>query len=645
MRPETSGAAALDRLMTAVRRRQIFVHAAYAAVMAAVVALPLNLPARVVVLALVTVSALLWTRPRRTSAALARLIERACPASHNLVITAEELERHPQRASAGVRERVMVSAARVVAGLRPADVVRIPRGGAAAAIAAVLLFLPAPDRRTVDRAVTTLASAVSPEAAAAPTIRVTVDPPAYSRQPRASLTDPDRIDALEGSRIQFELPDGWRVRFGDAAASNEFAARSSGYFAIESSASREVQRLVPLNVGPDRVPSVRIEAPGKDLLLPDGARTIPLRITASDDLALERLELRYTKVSGTGEQFEFVEGTLPIAIQRTSDREWSADGQLALAALKLEPGDSLVYRAVARDARPGDSGSASSDTYFVEVAGPGQVPLAGVEMPPELERYAMSQQMIVLKLERLRAREAKMTRQAVTEEAASLAAEQRTVRANFIFLLGGHVEDEFEEAEASHEIQEGRLENNARRDINAAISQMTRAEQGLTAVDTAAALPPARAAVQSLQRAFGRSRYLLRSLAVRSRLDPSRRLTGNLEGAGDWRRSLEEAPAREGEAARQLLANLLAISVALRSGGSPDTKQLATLAESALAIDPAAPLWREIARDLLDVDDGDSLDPIVARVSQQASRGLVQPTPLSQPASALERAYMAERRQ
>ena len=75
--------------------------------------------------------------------------------------------------------------------------------------------------------------------------------------------------------------------------------------------------------------------------------------------------------------------------------------------------------------------------------------------------------------------------------------------------------------------------------------------------------------------------YLLRSLAVRSRLDPSRRLTGNLEGAGDWRRSLEEAPAREGEAARQLLANLLAISVALRSGGSPDTKQLATLAESA----------------------------------------------------------------
>jgi hypothetical protein len=313
--------------------------------------------------------------------------------------------------------------------------------------------------------------------------------------------------------------------------------------------------------------------------------------------------------------------------------------------LKLGPGDSLVYRAVARDARPGDAGTASSDTYFIEVAGPGQVPLEGVEMPPELERYAMSQQMIVLKLERLRAREPKMTREAVTEEAASLAAEQRTVRANFIFLLGGHVEDEFEEAEQSHEIQEGRLENSARRDINAAISQMTRAEQGLTAVNTAAALPPAREAVESLQRAFGRSRYLLRSLAVRSRLDPSRRLTGDLEGAGDWRRAVGEPPARAGEAARRLANDLLAMSVTLRDGGRPDPKRLATLAESALAIDPASPFWNDIAQDLLGVEAAASLGPIVARVSREASRGLVPPTPLAQPASPLERAFMTERRQ
>ena len=64
----------------------------------------------------------------------------------------------------------------------------------------------------------------------------------------------------------------------------------------------------------------------------------------------------------------------------------------------------MIYRVVGRDARPGDAGFASSDTFFIEIAGPGQVALAGFELPPDRERYALSQQMIVLKLERLRAR-------------------------------------------------------------------------------------------------------------------------------------------------------------------------------------------------------------------------------------------------
>ncbi len=644
MPPEVPGVSVLDRLALAVRRRRAFVHGACAAAIGAAFGLPFDWPLRLVLIALSLAIGLLWTRHKRTSASVARAIERACPASRNLVITAEELERHPERAPAAVKALVAMNAARAVAGVRAAEVAPLGRGSAAAVVAAILLVLPSPDWRTIDRTVTSIASVASPSASAAPAIRVTIDPPKYARQPQASLTDPERIDALEGSTIRFEVPGGWRVRFGDAEPSDVLIARTSGYFAVESSSAGEVHRLVPLNVTPDRVPSVRIETPGKDLLLPDGTRTIPVRIAASDDLALDSLELRYTKVSGSGEQFEFVEGALRIAIQRTTEREWSADGQLALASLKLGPGDSLVYRAVARDGRSGDAGTASSDTFFIEIAGPGQVPLEGVEMPPELERYAMSQQMIVLKLERLRAREPKMNRDAVVEEAASLAAEQRTVRANFIFLLGGHVEDEFEEAEQSHEIQEGRLENNARRDINAAISQMTRAEQGLTAVNTAAALPPARAAVESLQRAFGRSRYLLRSLAVRSRLDPSRRLTGDLEEAGDWRRTAEQAPAREGEAVRRLLNDLLALSAVLRDGEGPDAGQLATLAEAALAIDPASPVWAQIARDLLDLDDADSLAPILARVSREASRGLVSPTPLADPASALERAFMTERR-
>ena len=67
-----------------------------------------------------------------------------------------------------------------------------------------------------------------------------------------------------------------------------------------------------------------------------------------------------------------------------------------------------------------------------------------------------------------------LTRGASLEEQTSaIAAEQRAVRANFVFLMGGHVEDEEEEAEQSHEIQEGRLENTARREISRAVSHMT----------------------------------------------------------------------------------------------------------------------------------------------------------------------------
>jgi hypothetical protein len=225
-------------------------------------------------------------------------------------------------------------------------------------------------------------------------------------------------------------------------------------------------------------------------------------------------------------------------------------------------------------------------------------------MPPDEQRYALSQQMVVLKIERLQARERTMAPAALREEAALIAAEQRSVRANFIFLMGGHVEDEEEEAEHSHEIQEGRLENSARKEISAAIHHMTASEQGLTAVSTAKALPPARAAVEALQRAFGRNRYLLRSLAVQSRIDPSRRLTGRLDAASDWSRATEEPGEDEAAAStRRLLAGLLRVAAAIADGRPVEPSGLSALAEEALAVDPASTQWQQAARAILAVRD------------------------------------------
>ena len=652
MRPDAHDRA--SRLISAVAWRRRWLHLARCAAAAAVVFVIAGLISRSVgassirtgaVASLVAgVLAAGWARRFQTRHAAAASIERVHPC-RNLVVTAEELERHPDRATPLVSRRVSLQASAAVDGVRASTVV--PARGAAAAIlvAAAMVALTLPEgQRTAQRLTSALSGTVFPATAPAPlNVRVRVSPPAYSGRPVATLDDPAIIEVLEGSHLAFELSGGARVRFGSGAPAAEFTASRSGYFAIDGEKTDSARRLVPLSVVADRAPSVRISAPAKDLLLPQADRTIAVTIHAADDLGLDALELRYTKVSGSGEQFEFVEGSLPIDVQRSSRQEWTASGRLDVRALRLTAGDSLVYRAVARDGRGRERGLATSDTYFLEIAGPGQVALEGVEMPADGERYALSQQMIVVKLERFSQRQPKLAAEEAAEEAASIAAEQRTVRANYVFLLGGHVEDEEEEAAQSHEIQEGRLENTARKDINAAILQMTRVEQALTAVDVRGALPPARAAVESLQRAFGRSRYLLRALAVRSRLDPSRRLTGDARGAADWRRPEAEAQAREGDAARTILVELLQVIEDADAGHPLSPPRINALAERALAIDPKSAGWREIARGLLSARDARGLRPIVGRVAIEASRGGVPRTVLARPESPIERAFKGER--
>jgi hypothetical protein len=379
----------------------------------------------------------------------------------------------------------------------------------------------------------------------------------------------------------------------------------STYLAIERAQPGGGERkLIPVVVTPDRAPSIRIEQPGKDLLLPDAQSDVAISAAATDDFGLTVLELRFTKVSGSGEQFEFREGTIPLALERSNPRSWQGRAALALSRMKLQPGDSLVYRVVGADARGGDAGSGSSDTFFVEIAGPGEVTVAGFELPPDRERYALSQQMIVLKIERLRRRESTMARDAVAREAADIGAEQRAVRSNFIFLNGGEIEDEEEEAAHSHEIQEGRLAHSARREIAEAIQFMGRAEKELAAVSTAGALPPAKAAVDALQRAFGRNRYILRSMPVRSRLDPARRLSGELQAAVDSKRPLHEAsPEPTSIAARRLIGELLDLGPSIMAGdrGRVPAERLSAMAEEALAIGAGTSEWQGISASLLEL--------------------------------------------
>src|SRR3954466_13060005 len=500
-----------------------------------------------IVIALATFMRFAGDRHRRAAAAA---VERANPSLRNLLVTAEQLIADPNFTSPYMRERVIADATRQAARIDLPRSVPLTREITALA-GAIALVVVASVVRTPALSVGA-ANSQSPQqmvkGSAAASVVLDLMPPTYSGQALSRLTDPSRIDVLAGTGAPWVVssPEGGELRLNDVRiplvsdGTAGMMLTTSGFIAVQA---RGLNRVIPLTVLPDRLPEVHITAPGKDLRIAAVSAPIPITAEAVDDLGLASLALRYTVVSGTGEQFSFTEGTLPATVTRQSDRSWTMKAALSLAQLKLEPGDSLIYRAVAVDGRPGGDGLASSDTFFVELAGPGDVPLEGVEMPPDKERYALSQAMIVVKIQRLLAKERAMPRHDVEEQAANIAAEQRAVRANFIFLLGGEVEDEQVEAETSHEIQEGRLANQARREIVNATVLMGRGERELAAGAANQALPPAQDAVKALQRAFGHSRYLLRALPSRVRIDPARRLSGDLASASDRTRGLAPAAA------------------------------------------------------------------------------------------------------
>src|SRR4029078_10842773 len=185
----------------------------------------------------------------------------------------------------------------------------------------------------------------------------------------------------------------------------------------------------------------------------------------------------------------------------------------SVSDLGLREGDMLVYRAVAADARPGDA-TGSSDAFFIEIYRVGAAAGDAFTLPEEETRYALSQQMLIVKTERLQQRRRTLADADLDEQALNLAAEQRMIRAEFVFMLGGEVENEEVEAEQSSELQEGRLQNRGQRDLRAATIAMSQAEKLLTAATLGDALAAERAAVAALQRPFARDRYILRALAT-----------------------------------------------------------------------------------------------------------------------------------
>ena len=540
---------------------------------------------------------------RWTPMSTAAYIESRSPGMDNLVVTATALAAGAIDASSRMRDEVVRQASARSASVRPDTVAPIARevwllalaaSGATAILWATLALREAPvgDSR---RAVAT---------PGLESIRATITPPSYLGRDPVTVENAEQLLVPVGARVRIEVrastPRAWIED--PEAGTRPLDASGDGWFAFdwspvkttalvvaagETLGQADQSRLLPVTVAPDEAPRIRITEPARDLAFGAPTATVDLEVDATDVEGLRAVRLTYVRMSGSGESFAFDEGQVSVAVEQVSAQHWRGRARLFLSALKLEDGDSLVYRALIRDSNP--SGDwVSSDAFTIDIGKRLEFAGAGFAVPDEDRRYAISQQMVIVKTERLHAERGQASPESFAERSRELAVEQRMVRAEVVFLSGGEVADEVEEAEQSHELQEGRLENIGRAEMLRAINDMSRAEAHLNAGDTARALVSERTALAALQRAFDRRRYFLRTLAERSRIDPMRRLSGDRSRA----RSHARQPTASGSAASNDLRTLVRdLAMVSERGESPPAALIARLA----SIDPAAAEWRQLA--------------------------------------------------
>ena len=521
----------------------------------------------------------------------------------NLVVTAEELIRTAALPrTSRLRQSLFEQASNRLDRLSPATVQPLNRPALSAlgsALMAMVIVSAVPNRPEQFAAGGgSPGDASSTAALAVGDLRVVITPPAYTEHKVRMLLNPTELAILEGTTVRLEtpraagevqvVPNGRSpISFVTAGEEwvHEFGAVDSAVLLIRGSSSGSPasgwDRLLQVRVEPDRRPLVRILTPAKDLVFGEPLGTVPIAIEARDDLAVQALTLRYTKVSGSGETFTFEEGQVPVKVRTNEPGEWRGEAEISLAAMKVADGDTLVYRAIATDRKPGADPS-TSDTFLIEIGKLAGVASTGFAVDEVRDRQGLSQQMLIIKTERLHAARNSMTAEAFQEQSRLLAVEQRMVKAEFVFMTGGEVADEVQEAEHAHELTEGRFENAAQVELLAAIREMSRAEARLNAADTGQALTFERAALQALQRAFDRRRYLLRTLPERARIDLERRLTGDLSTVKTPERG-EASPAPD-EGLDRIRRALAALESAIERSESLG----AALAAETLALDPTS---------------------------------------------------------
>ena len=429
-------------------------------------------------------------------------------------------------------------------------------------------------------------------------IEVTVRPPTYTGlPPRTGMPDLEvEAGALVTWRAQanantervalIRLPadTSWLRRIGGRWTVELEAVTPAVYQLIaENAAGRSSGPLHRLGVRPDRPPVLALAHPtGRTTLGTGATRRIGVSAHAWDDYGIAESFLLVTVASGAGEQVKFRERRLPLqATTIDSTRSLTLRGTVDLAALGLEPGDEAYLTAVARDGRRPGPQEGRSETAIVALAdtsGAEQADFAG--LPLLLRPAALrSQRQIILDTERLLRDRRRIGRDEFQSRSAAIGQDQHLLRLRYGELLGGETVEGVELGH-EHDTEENAtlLSPEVKPGLTAAVDRMWEAEGKLRTFEPRAALPHEYAALERLkeiQRA-GRT-YVRRTGTAPPALDLSRRLSGELKGAGASTESLTRERRLALPATRAALGEL----ARMREGTEPDGGQSLNTLEAA----------------------------------------------------------------
>jgi hypothetical protein len=314
-------------------------------------------------------------------------------------------------------------------------------GGAALIATALAIWAPVAQRLTQSAVSSSAAASAAKITDVLAVVHVAVAPPSYSGRAPTTFDDPTSIETLVGSVITVSgNGDAQLVTATADSTPRSVAQRGSGWSVtlamparpgivrLHSAAGRD--RLIVLAPITDAAPAVTLLIPRHDTIVRRATGMFPLHAQLRDDIGLRDASFELVVSSGSGENFTF--RTTTIARTSLAGRtETTLDARVSLDSLKLQPGDILQLRAVARDANNVNGpGIGSSETRSLRVARADEYDSISVEAlpPPEEQGSVLSQRMLINLTEALVKRQRSLARPMLVSESQRIAADQKKLR-------------------------------------------------------------------------------------------------------------------------------------------------------------------------------------------------------------------------